>query len=108
MTTMTKKSWWTGALPVGAFALLISTPSEAAGQVKLRGDVEQELVSIETAYRAAPGDDEARRAYADILFKLGNIWQANDVIAPLATPSSSTIADQELGAKLDEEFGPLE
>ena len=38
--------------------------------------------------------------YADILFKLGNVWQANDVIAPLATTWSSNIDDVNLGARL--------
>ena len=56
---------------------------------QLRSDVEAKLEPIEAAYQAAPGDDGNRRAYTDILFKLGNIWQANDVIAPLATPWSS-------------------
>ena len=67
---------------------------------KLRSEVEAELPPIEAAYLAAPGDDGNRRAYAEILFKLGNIWQANDVIAPLATTSSSNVDDLKLGAEL--------
>ena len=97
---MWSKRPWTHALPLAVFALVISTSNQAAGQGKLRGDIEKELVPIEAAYRATPGDDQARRVYADVLFKLGNMWQANDVIAPLATPSSSNNADLEFGAKL--------
>ncbi len=67
---------------------------------KLRSEVEAELPPIEAAYLAAPGDDGNRRAYAEILYRLGNMWQANDVIAPLATTSSSNVDDLKLGAEL--------
>ncbi len=81
---------------------LIITPivSGLPEEVKqLRSDVEAMIEPIKAAYQAAPGDDGNRRAYADILFKLGNIWQANDVIAPLATPWSSNADDLLLGAR---------
>jgi hypothetical protein len=65
-----------------------------------RGDLEKNLIPIEEAYRSAPGAEDNRRAYADILFKLGNIWQANDVISPLAEPSSSNPSDLQLGARI--------
>jgi hypothetical protein len=65
----------------------------------LRGDLETERIAIEEAYRSAPGDDDNCRAYAKILFKLGNIWQASDVIASLATPMSRNLGDLELGAR---------
>lgn len=67
---------------------------------KLRSQVEAELPAVEAAYQSAPGDDGHRRAYADLLYKLGNIWQANDVIAPLATISSSNVEDLKLGGNL--------
>ena len=67
---------------------------------KLRSDLERELPAIEAAYREAPGDAANRRAYASRLFMLGNIWEANDVVSPLATASSSNVADLELGAKV--------
>lgn len=76
------------------------TINKASDGIKLRGEVEKDLGPIKKAYRAMPGDASNRRAYADILFKLGNIWQANDVIATLATISSSNINDLELGARL--------
>ena len=65
-----------------------------------RSDVESRLEHVAANYAAAPGDVDARRAYADTLFKLGDIWRANDVMAPLATPESSSEADLELGARL--------
>ena len=73
---------------------------EIRGDVALRGDVENELGPIEEAFRSAPDNDDNRRAYADILFRLGNIWQADDVIAPLATVSSSNLDDLRLGARI--------
>ena len=73
---------------------------EIRGDVALRGDVENELGPIEEAFRSAPDNDDNRRAYADILFRLGNIWQADDVIAPLATASSSNLDDLRLGARI--------
>ena len=81
---------------------LVFTPillSLTAGEKQLRRDVEAKLKPIEAAFLSAPGDIGIRRDYADILFKLGNIWQANDVIAPLATPWSSNADDLYLGAR---------
>ncbi len=100
MTTVRRQRTRVRVLPVGIFAMLISISNDAVGQGKLRGDVEKELVPIEAAYRATPRDDDARRAYADILFKLGNVWQAKDIIEPLATPASSNLDDLELGARI--------
>jgi hypothetical protein len=79
---------------------IASAQEDEREDVKMRSEVEAELPAIEAAYLAAPGDDANRRAYADILHTLGNIWQANDVISPLATISSSNISDVELGARL--------
>ena len=73
---------------------------EIGGDVAHRGDVENELGPIEEAFRAAPDDNNNRRAYTDVLFRLGNIWQADDVIAPLATASSSNLDDLRLGARI--------
>jgi hypothetical protein len=86
------------ALGLLAAALAGATP--AAAQGKLRGDIERELVPIEAAFRAAPDDAPTRRAYADVLFELGNVWQARDVLAPLATPASAHPSDLRLGARL--------
>ncbi|MBV7337503.1 aspartyl protease family protein [Chloroflexi bacterium TSY] len=94
------------ALIVGVLCMVITTSCQPLNgvthqdDVKHRGDIEKELGPIEEAYRAAPGDIDNRRDYADILFKLGNVWQANDVIAPLATSLSSNLNDLQLGAKL--------
>jgi len=87
---------WTFALVAatsGATSAVCQTP-------KLRGEVERDLVRAETAFRAAPNDGDKRRAYANTSFQLGDVWQARDAIAPLATPASSNPADLELGAKL--------
>ena len=81
-------------------ALTLCSATQAFGEAKLRSDVEKELGPRQAAYQASPGSDQNRRAYADILFKLGEIWQANDIIAPLATPWSSNLDDLQLGAKL--------
>ena len=64
-----------------------------------RTELEARLNTLASAYQIAPGDVATRRAYADVLFKLGNIWKANDVIAPLATSESSNDWDLELGAR---------
>ena len=79
---------------------LAVAPSDARELTGTRSQVEAQLDGLAAAYAAAPGDVEARRAYADVLFKLGNIWHANDVMAPLATPESSHLGDLELGARL--------
>lgn len=81
-------------------ALMLCAATQAFGQNRLRSDVEKELGPLQAAYQASPGNDQNRRAYADILFKLGDIWQANDVIAPLAAPWSSNLDDLQQGAKL--------
>ncbi len=92
-------SWIRIIMAVVLVATLV--PSAQADEVgNLRSEVEAKLPPIEAAYLAAPGDDGNRRAYAEILFKLGNIWQANDVIAPLATTSSSNVDDLKLGGNL--------
>ncbi len=83
------------------FLVALSMHSAGARELTgLRSEVEPQLEGAAAAYAAAPGDVEARRAYADVLFKLGNIWHANDVMAPLATPESSHVGDLELGARL--------
>ena len=79
---------------------LVLTSTGAVADDRLRSDVEAELPPIETAYLASPGDDAVRRDYATVLYELGDVWQANDVIAPLATPSSSNIDDLKLGSRL--------
>ena len=83
-----------------AFFIMIGTPADAQQNEKNRGDLLEELARAETDYQSAPGDDRNRRAYADVLFKLGEFWRAHDVIAPLATTSSTNTADLVLGARL--------
>ena len=70
------------------------------GVTRLRSDVENELGPVENAYLAAPDDDNNRRAYAGTLFKLGNMWQANEIMAPLATSSALNTDDLRLGARI--------
>lgn len=67
---------------------------------RLRSDVETALPAREEAFQADPGDDDARRAYADILYKLGNVWEAEEVIKPLGSAGSSNAGDLQLAAEL--------
>ena len=67
---------------------------------RIRSDVEAALPARAEAFAADPGDDDARWAYADILFKQGDMWEADDIIAPLASPSSSNVDDLYLAARL--------
>ena len=76
-----------------------STPGADQEEPGLRGDVEAALPAAEHAFQADPGDEDARRAYADVLYKLGNVWEADDVIAPLGTASSSHVGDLQLAAR---------
>jgi len=84
------------------------TPSEptyrqaaaAEAEFRLRSDVEAALPARADAFTADPDDEDARHAYADILFKLGNMWEADEVIAPLADPYSSNVDDLQLAARL--------
>ena len=72
----------------------------AEEDLRLRSDVEAALPARAEAFTADPDDDNARWAFADILFKLGDMWTADDVIAPLASPSSSNVDDLHLAARL--------
>jgi len=79
------------------------TYREAAAEeeeFRLRSDVEAALPARAEAFAADPDDENARWAYADILFKLGNMWEADEVIAPLADPSSWNVDDLQLAARL--------
>ena len=67
---------------------------------RLRSDVEAALPARADAFAADPDDEDARHAYADILFKLGNMWEADEVIAPLADASSWNVDDLQLAARL--------
>ena len=66
---------------------------------RLRGDVEAALGPRRQAFAADPGDDDGRRAYAEVLFKLGDIWEADEVIAPLGTTTACHAGDLRLAAR---------
>lgn len=66
---------------------------------RVRGDVEAALPARQTAFESEPGNDEARRAYADVLFKLGDVWEADKVIAPLGTTTTCHAGDLRLAAR---------
>ena len=85
-------------LVLGGVMLLGGRPAHP--QDKPRTALEAELRAAETGFRAAPKDPAARRAYARLLGQLGNVWQATEVIGPLATTASSDTADLGLGARL--------
>ena len=76
---------------------------------RLRSDVEAALPDRAEAFAADPGDDvDARRAYADILHKLGNMWEADEVIAPLGDPASENVPNLQLAARLAYLLGDYE
>ncbi|MCH7489068.1 MAG: retropepsin-like domain-containing protein [Gemmatimonadetes bacterium] len=92
--------WGPTHLAMALFTMIGTTTADAQQSQKNRGDLLEELAQAETDYQSAPGDDSNRRVYADLLFKLGEFWKANDVIAPLAATSSTNTADLALGARL--------
>jgi hypothetical protein len=92
--------WRIGKLLIGASGLVLLGGGPAAAQGKLRNEVEGELRGAEAAFRAAPNDASARRAYGRVLYQLGNVWQASETIAPLATRAAADTADLGLGARL--------
>lgn len=65
----------------------------------LRGDVEAALEPRRQAVEDEPDNHEARRAYAEVLFKLGDIWEADEVIAPLGTTTTCHAGDLRLAAR---------
>ncbi len=75
-------------------------PTAEEDDFRLRSDVEAALPARAEAFAADPDDDDARRAYADILYKLGNVWEADDVIAPLGSASSSHVGNLQLAARM--------
>jgi len=90
--------------PPTAILLLLGAAAGAAPTAaqapKLRDEVERDLVRVEAAFRAAQDDARNRRPYAKTLFRLGDVWRAKDVLAPLAVASSSHREDLTLAAKL--------
>ena len=75
-------------------------PATEEDDFRLRSDVEAALPARAEAFAADPGDDDARRAYADILYKLGNVYEADEVIAPLGSASSSHVGNLQLAARM--------
>ena len=55
---------------------------------RTRADVEAELIRVRRAFEAAPDVAETRFAYAHTLYELGDVWEAMEIIAPLATVST--------------------
>lgn len=90
-----------------AIFVAVATLSTCSGFVQamqddttLRSDLEKEILPVEAAFRSAPDEAAGRRAYADFLFRLGNMREANQVAALLATVTSGNRHDLELGAKI--------
>ena len=100
MTAACRRNPWAPTHLAMALFIMVGTTAAAQQREKNRGDFLKELAQAETDYQSAPGDNSNRRVYADALFKLGEFWRANDVIAPLATTSSINTADLLLGARL--------
>ena len=65
------------------FVLLvtISTPSllRAEEKMQLRSEILKELAQAETAFRQSPDNVEARKKYANLLFKSGDFWKAREI-----------------------------
>ena len=83
-----------------ASMVMVSEDSITRELTESRAEVENRLDNLVSTYRVTPKDLNARRAYADTLFKLGNIWQANEVAAPLITARSPSPWDLELVAHI--------
>ncbi len=77
-----------------------ASPPFVEQDFRLRSDVEAVMPERAAAFEANPDDDNARRAYASILHKLGNVWEAAEVIAPLGDASSVQPFDLELAGEL--------
>lgn len=88
------------ATPLRLFALLAWAAPLSAQSPILRDKVEADRAQLEVAFRAAPGDFSARRAYAEALLQLGNVYEARDVIAPLAEAIDPLLIDLNLAARL--------
>jgi len=86
--------------PLRLSTLLSVATTLNAQAPRLRPEVEADRSRLAVAWRATPTDAAARRAYADVLFQAGDVWEARDVIAPLATPMSTVPADVYLGARI--------
>jgi Aspartyl protease len=67
---------------------------------RLRNQVEAERESLAAALRAARPDTGARRAYGTVLFQLGDVYEAREVIGPLAAPATASASDLYLAARL--------
>jgi hypothetical protein len=100
MTRLRRIILWGFLLLLLAFAIIPLVSAKTDETKQLRKEIETQLGPAEAAFQATPGNDEKRRTYAHILFKLGHIWQANDVIALLASPRSSNADDLYLGARI--------
>ncbi len=90
------------AIAVAAFglAILACQPDSAdEPEFRLRSDVEAARPAAEEAFRADPDDEAARFAYADILYKLGDVWEADEVAAPLGREASSNVSHLRLAAE---------
>ena len=89
-----------GPICLAVLLTLFATAALPAQSNRLRNQVEADRVTLEAVYRGAPADAAARRAYATVLFQLGDVWEAREVIAPLATPAAAVPADLHLAARL--------
>lgn len=94
-TAMTTWSCQGGSTPCGE---MTGTEMEEWSP-KLRGEVEATLEPRRQAFDADPDNHEARRAYAEVLFKLGDIWEADEIIAPLGTTATCHAGDLRLAAR---------
>jgi hypothetical protein len=73
---------------------------ESRPRGELRRQVEARLPALEEAFVSSPHVDQNRRAYAEILFKVGRMGEAREIIAPLANEGSPLAEDALLGARL--------
>ena len=85
-----------------ALALMTALPLAGltAQTPRLRNQVEAERATLEAAWKAAPADVSARRAYATVLYQLGEVRPARELITPLAAAGAALPADLHLAARL--------
>ena len=73
-------------------------PAVRLEQPKNRAEAEAQLETAKVTFEAEPNDAK-RRAYAQALFQVGDIWDAAEIIAPLAKEDSDIAIDVLVGAQ---------
>ncbi len=97
---MNKSALFRAVCSLGLLALSSFLLAADSGLNGTRNDAEATLAETQLIFEALPENDESRSAYASALFKLGNVWEAIDVITPLITEESINTDNLELAGRL--------